>query len=260
MKIKTICKKYFFTKYFLAGCFFVFGLLQFSCGLDVYYEIESPTIVLHEPSYNSSFGERYFTFETNEVENSQLQGFAFKGTNIYYRIYDRVEDLNRDRSSLDSLANNAINNVSTVSTAAEKLIQTRTTGGFGYQKLGKSTNVTPEILIPCDADNPSNRRIRIRLTNYGPVSEFHAIIDVESDSSYVPVRCNGKSFDFGRHGSNDAMPVQGDEDYSYSESGSDIKYVAMYALGTGYDTNVSIYYSNILYLGSVSIDSTSVDN
>ena len=259
MNVKTICKKSFFTKYFFAGCFFLLTILFVSCGLDVYHEIESPTKVLHEPSYNSSYGERYSIFVTEEEKNSELEGFKFLGTDVYYRIYDSTEDLTRDVNALNSLKVST-NNSSAISAAADRLITPKSGGGYGYCKLTATQEISSGTLIPSDANSPQDRTIKIRLTNYGPVSEFHSYIDIENGPTYTPVRYNHKTFDFGRHGSNDAMPVQGDEDYSYSSSGSDVKYVAMFALGIGHDENISMYYSNILYIGSVPIDSTSPDN
>lgn len=254
MKIKTICKKYFFTKYFLAGCFFVLTFLNFSCGLDTYYEIEAPTTVLHEPSYNSAYDERYFTFMTNEAINSANQGFSFTGTNVYYRIYDDISELNRDRSNLQSMATS--NDINAINSAAFSLIQPKGSG-YGYCLLNTVEERESSTLIPSAA---LDRRIKIRLTNYGAVYEFRSYIDIEDGPTYTPLRENGKSFDFGRDGSRDAIPVQGDIDYSYSSSGTGIKYVALYALAIGHDASYSNYYSTISYIGTVSIDPSIPDN
>lgn len=257
MNVKTICKKSFFAKWFITGCFFVLTLFNSSCGLDTYYEIEAPATILHEPSYNSAYDERYFEFMTNEVVNSENQGFSFTGTNIYYRIYDDINELKNDRTRLQNLASS--NDVNAINSAAYSLIQPKG-NGYGYCLLNTVENREAATLIPSRA---SDRRIKIRLTNYGTVSEFRSYLDIEDGPTYTPLRENGKSFDFGRNGSRDGMPVQGDIDYSYSNntnSNPTIKYVALYALAVGHDAPYSNYYSNIFYIGTVSIDSSTPDN
>lgn len=241
--MKAACIKIFSAIFFLTGCFVFFN----SCGLDTFYVIESPTDIIHEPSYNSSYDECYFSFRTKE--SSQSGGFSFDGTNVYYRIYD---SLSKMQSSVSSLQNLALNSSDT---AASSLIKTAASGGYGYRPL-RSSDESSSILIE---NSGSDKQVSIRLTNYQD-GDYKAYIRIGTADAGKPLRESGYSFDFGRNGSNDRMPVSGDADYSSSSSADNDKYVAMFAFAVGHDSAYSNYYSNILYLGSVKIDSSLPDN
>ncbi len=250
------CKKF---KYIiLLLCFVCLLFFNTACGLDVFYVMESPVTNVHTPSYDSSdFAERYFSFFTNENVSTN-SGFSFKGTDIYYRIFDSSSQMQSEVNSLISLSNNE----STSNTAATKMIET-----YKFNKL-RISGYYEEPLIPYSGQN---RQIYIRLTDYQSIEDYSArILEGGENGSYVnssvtktiPVRnVNRTSFNFGRSGSNDKAPAKGDDDVDYiSGPTNNTWYVAMFAVAVGYDSTFTNYYSNILYLGSVTIDGSTVDN
>ena len=106
--------------------------------------------------------------------------------------------------------------------------------------------------------------ISLRLTNYG-TEEYSAKIVIGDKEIGIPMRFNGKSFDFGGIGENDEKPVMvsGAEEsssdvrrFSDDPDGPDLFYVVLY--GIFYMPNESfekIIYSPIHYLGEVTINS-----
>ena len=85
-------------------CVSVFTLLAclffFACGIPVYYVIEPPqadsipTYDTDEPS------RRYFGFFCPYTSSSENSEFSLAGTEIYYRIYSSLEDMNADISNI----------------------------------------------------------------------------------------------------------------------------------------------------------------
>jgi len=239
-------------------CLFLFNT---SCGLDVFYVISAPYEIVHRPSYDSTdFSDRYFSFWTNEPVSTT--GFSFQGTDVYYKIYNNVDNMTSEVNTLQSLSNSE----TTSSTSANKLIDPSTGGGYGYSKL-KVQEYYNEPLIPYTG---SNQKVYIRLTDYQNLEEYSARILIGgsdgsnlygSASKTIPVRDNRYSFNFGRSGTNDKVPLSIDSDVKYNSETSDTKwYVAMFAVSVGYDTSYVSVYSNILYLGSVTIDQAESDN
>lgn len=247
-KIYHVYKLFFF----VACCLCLFG-----CGLEEYYVVEAPFRIYQEPNYNSEFSLRYFDFVTNETENPNRGTFVFLGTAVYYKIYNRYESINSVTSALSSA-----NNSTDASYAANLLKDT-----YKYVQLGGEAGSTPLI-----AATGADRRIYIRLTNYQNDARYQAkiIVGYTGDSSVaatmVPKReGNRYSFDFGRTGSEDRTPADGDDDYSYSSSGFSSSYpntyfVDMYAVSVGRDTTYTTYYSKVLHLGTVAIDAGTEDN
>ena len=246
VNFKVVCKGIVFLIFFLTSCLIFFN----SCGLDTYYVIEAPYNTIHEPTTVSGYQDCYFSFYTNE-DNSQA-GFSFDGTDVYYRIYDSLPEMQTKVSALQNLA---ISN----SEATTSLIKPALSGGYGYRPL-KCSSIPSSTLIPRSGDDGENRRVDIRLTNYTDVATFKAYIKVDGLEIGIPLRESGTTFDFGRSGSINQKPASTDSDYSYSSSSSDYKYVAMFAFSVGHDSAYSTYYSNILYLGAVAIDSSSENN
>ncbi len=239
--------------FLLTGCFL---FLTISCGLDVVYFIDPPNYPTHKPEYNSEFAERYFEFKTNESNSSD--DFNFMGTEIYYKIYSRYDDssvstdLVSERDSLYSLS------VSDNTTTA----YTKMTETYGYQKLwcyDEESKSYKDCRVPYTEDS---KQVKIRLTDYQDV--FPSYISY-GDEKFLPVRVNKKSFDFGRNGENDAKPEKGgtDSDLSYTDFDSGYEntfYVALFAVAVGRDISYTLYYSNIVYLGCVPVNSLEEDN
>ncbi len=243
-----------------AGCLFLFIFSFISCGLDVYEVIPSPTSLIHQPDYNTedSF-EKYFNFQTNE--NFTLANYVFLGTEIYYKIYNNVSTMSSERSTLESLASST-----TSANSADRMISS-----YGYQPLLFSRKSS--VSIPSSSDN-KNRQVYIRLSNYQDDSSFSARIAiggkeiVAGKDGYlgVPLRTTEsgsiRTFDFGRDGDTNSEPLETDIDVKYSSTATETGkwYVQLFAVGVARDNSFSLNYSNVLYLGAVTIDATSVDN
>lgn len=253
--------------------FFIIPLFVLtSCGLDTYVIIDSPTTVINPPIYTTEdFTNECFEFWTNDSgASSYPSDFKYLGTQVYYKIYGSSSTLNSEVSFLQNLSNDSENSTK----APDKLLNPTSSGGYGYQPL-QATNVeNNSVLIPY-VEGKLSQKVYIRLTDYQNQDDFSARILVDGkylngfSKKSVPVRYeNDLSFNFGRDGENDKKPIpyssstgSGDLDVNASSIPSNgVWYVAMFAVGIGRDVNYSMQYSNILYLGSVAIDSNSVDN
>lgn len=257
MKKTSLHKKYWF---FFAGCLFLLNFVFISCGLDVFEVIPSPTSVIHQPDYNTEDSvEKYFNFWTKE--DFDLSNYYFLGTEIYYKIYNNVNTMSSERSTLESLASST-----TSANSADRMI-----ASYKYQPLlftGKEA-----VSIPSSG---SNKEVYIRLSNYQDSQAFSARVCIggkdvlPGDSGFlgVPLRTteggSHRTFDFGRTGDENAVPAEGDIDVNYSSTSTDEDkkkwYVQLFAVGVARDNSFSLNYSNVLYLGAVTIDSSSIDN
>lgn len=203
--------------------------------------IDSP-YVYHEPLYSSiDQSESYIEFSTVE---KQYDGMKFLGTEVYYKIYDSPSRLISEYSSINAAATseNATNH------SVDRMIVT-----YKYQPLRSSDNPVTNILIPSTG---SNRKIKIRLSNYNDV--YKAELTVAGTKMGIPVRSVVKNpaFSFKELVGTDSLPKSGDFDYSYTSTSSDITefYVCMYAVAVAQDATYTRQYSNVVYLGSISID------
>ncbi|MDE6718450.1 MAG: hypothetical protein K2J68_01140 [Treponemataceae bacterium] len=183
------------------------------------------------------------------------------GTYVYYKIYSGSSTMISNHNSIE-----AVNNSSNYSAAAERMI------GLGYREL----NTDKGILSPFAA----GEHVRIRLTNYGKETssdDYKAqIIEIDNNGTVIAIdgfprrsRGNTYSFDFGRYnkpseypGTNIRYdpPSSSDDDFSESAPNDNKYYVDMYAVAAGRDTTFRKYYSNVTYLGSITIDASSPDN
>lgn len=250
--------------YFL---FFVISSLFYltSCGLDTYIVVNSPITVINEPSYlTEDFSNKYFEFNTNDADqNNYPSDFNYLGTQVYYKIYGSFSTMLNEIELLETLAESENS-----AQAPGRMID-----GYGYQPL-QVANWDGNVLIPVNTSK-SYQQVKIRLTDYQNEPEFSARILVDgqylngSASNSIPVRYEDNlSFNFGRDASNDKIPVpynsstgKGDLDTKASSVPSDgVWYVAMFAVAQGRDVTYTMQYSNILFLGSVAIDSNTPDN
>lgn len=242
------------------GCLF---FILNSCGLDTYVVVKSPISVGKEVNYTTTdYSNMYFEFNTNEDMGTYYPSdFTFLGTEVYYKIYSNSSTLTSEVSVLQNLAGSTESSAN----AADKLINPTTNGGYGYKAL-KASNSNYSPLIPPKYTN--FQKVYIRLTNYQNIEEFSARITVDgkpiglANTKSVPIRSdNAMSFDFGRNGSKDGVPLSTDGDVKYTTSNSTGNwFVAMFAVGVGRDVTYTTQYSNILYLGSVTINSRKTDN
>ncbi len=228
---------------FLIVCLILFNS---ACGLDTYYVIDPPTLVINEPIYSSiDPSSQYFEFYTTE---NDYEGIKFLGTEVYYKIYRNSARMESEYKTIVATANNT----DTSSQAADKLIDT-----YKYKPLGAYGYYNQAVLLPSTG---MSRLVHIRLSDFAPYQAQILVGGVNinnSPSPVIPVRNlarNGdNSFNF-KNMDSSLRPNKDDEDVDYSGSGSDsIWYVAMFAVAVGQDATYSSINSNVLFLGSVTI-------
>ena len=255
---------------YVITCFFILNFFFLSsCGLDVYYVMPSPVdyqVYQHQAQYsNTDFAENYFLFNTYESDFDNEGGLQFQGTEVYYKIYSNSSTMLSQVEALQSLASND----SSSTTAINRMTTT-----YSFQPL-KALSYSENTLIPYTG---TNRSIKIRLTDYLDMDDFSSKIIIykeivpENDNENLeekiekilqPVRnvSERSTFNFGRTGVSDKVPKSEDEDVNYTSMSDGNKwYVAMFSVAVGMDILLTPYYSNILYLGSVTIDADSKDN
>jgi hypothetical protein len=253
-------RKTYILIFLLVSCLFFSG----SCGLDEYYVMDAPYVAYNIPSYSTTdYALKYFSFRTYESNMTEYtasdSSFRFLGTAVYYKIYKNYSTMASANSSISSL-----NSSTTYSSAAELMISD------GYRQLGTSGGT----ITPLIAADGTDRTIIIRLTNYQSSSDFASKIYVagsplenDSGTTVVPMRVGNRyTFDFGRTSSStyNAIPTSDDTDDdvsgSFSTNYDNIYFVDMYAVAVGRDTTYTTYYSHVLHLGAVPIDTTTEDN
>lgn len=213
------------------GCFFVIAYLCLlvSCGLDTFYYLDPPynDAAIENPTDPT---ERVFEFRT--VTNSSSYDVFF-GTSVYYRLYN---------SKLVMISNvTSINNVNDEysDAAMNKMISL----GFQPLAVGDSDVVVPasEGAVP----------VSIRLFDEG---EYSANVTVSGQNMGIPLRMPSRE-GFSFYPANDEYPVpqETDGDVYYSSSGGEDWYVAAYAVSIGRSLELTPVYSEVLYLGYLSV-------
>ncbi len=252
-KACTYLKKIRFSGFM--ACLILFNL---SCGLDTYIVMDDPVVTVQVPEYtNIQFNESYFEFWTKEREYTDLM---FKGTDVYYKIYSNYSTMLTERANLESLASDD----DTAAKAPGKLMDSVSSGGYEFKPL-KASNCNDSPIIAAKGED---QLVRIRLTDYQNIDDYASKITVDGkylNNSEVPTRplrnLEQLSFNFGRTGTQDLKPTSEDEDVKYSTESEEGKwYISMFAVAVGMDVSYTYHYSNIVYLGAVTIDANSVDN
>jgi hypothetical protein len=211
----------------------VFLLVCFSCGIEVIYSLDPPSLI--QMANPEDTANRYFWFRTNETSSNNNRP-VFKGTAVYYRLYNTLSFLNSDIGSISS-ANTEFSS-----------------GGFnrltslGYQALDATSH--PDILY---ADSGSDKAVRIRLFDELPSFPKETVPNIG-----IPLRSNNKEFNFYIDPNPDLcsdLPVSGDADtyFSTSPDAPEKWYVAAFAVSIGQDTYLAPLYSQVLYLGYITI-------
>ncbi len=233
-----------------------------SCGLDTFYLLRGPFDRINYPNidnYDPSL--MYFEFRTNENDYAiPLGDFKFLGTDVYYKIYTSDGTLKSHINSIDS-----VNTETNYGTAADYVI-TR----YRYQKLRIDKVSDDSVFVPAMNPRvpPYSQRVKIRLTDLNPRGDSQKDLNnsprvfFDGVEKGAPIRTTGNgsqklNFDFGRAKfSESEKPRLGDADFEGSESESTF-YVNMYAIAVGYDLSFKNSYSNVLHLGTVTINSES---
>lgn len=251
---KVFCKKRLFFSLIFTGYLILFNT---SCGLDTFYELNSPSAIYHQPSWEiETEAENYFSFETPSNNNTNIK---YLGTEVYYKIYKNSSTMISHVSELVTLSNKA----DSASSAASRLIES-----YKYQPLRGLGYDNKAVLIPTSAtrydDNDQdiyydkNVKVEIRLSDYQGIyfakimADDNNIYSSNKDNSsvVVPTRYLPTKPTFTITNTN--LPQNDDVDVSGSTSSSDTSlYVSMFAIAVGQDITYTRVYSNILYLGSV---------
>lgn len=255
----------FFICGLVISLFFVSASGFSGCGIDTIYVINSPHLAGNEVLYDDEDpANKTFCFRTDE-DNSSLQGIIFLGTDVYYKIYQSDSRMKNEVDYLNSLANDEEKSY----ISADKLRLSKGSGGYDYRRLKAKKGTSEHVLIPKSSSTDS-QLVKIRLTDFS--TTYPSIIDVYPDTGNLsnvhhygkPVRdIPGKVYDFnfGRTNADNRKPDVGDNDFDSEGTSVDDKYyVALFAVSVGQDSGYEQHYSNIEYLGAVTIKSDVLDN
>lgn len=217
------------------------------CGLDVIDSVlEDPFYTDNVPNIESGYENCNFKFSTVKLDNANAFGKGY----IYYKIYNNSNRKNTEVNNIESMTSDSSRKYN----AATTLINT-----YSYKELHYVSSLGGSAAT-LSLDNAS-QDVYIRLTNYA--DPFIAQITVDNGAVGIPVRYNGKSFDFGRTGENYEKPVKLTN--SSEESASDIRlldsgngntfYVVLFGVfSMPTESFEKIIYSPVHYLGEVKID------
>src|SRR5574344_1769827 len=92
------------------ACFFLYLVLLSGCGLDVYDVVLEPPYSDGHTAYYSSddYTSRYFSFSTYESSpNESSSTFKFKGTAVYYKIFNNYSTMTSYQSAVSTLNTDA---------------------------------------------------------------------------------------------------------------------------------------------------------
>ena len=225
--IKTQTKKIMvFATCILVLCLVFFNL---SCGLDIIEYYEPPYVTINPPEpENIDSNQKYILFKTNNSENTSI---SFKGTNVFYKIYNNREDARNDRDRLKSISQNDYSG-----TSAETLIT-----NYKYAMLNNSNILCPK------SESGSDYDVRIDFTDS---NRFALIIDGKEQK---PLRAV-ENYEFNFDSSYWSYDSERDFDVKYnSSSATDVWYVQFFAASIGLSSTLTEQYSNIVYLGCISL-------
>ena len=225
--IKTQTKKIMvFATCILVLCLVFFNL---SCGLDIIEYYEPPYVTINPPEpENIDSNQKYISFSTNNSENTSI---SFKGTNVFYKIYNNREDARNDRDKLKSISQNDYSG-----TSAETLIT-----NYKYAMLNNSNILCPK------SESGSDYDVRIDFTDS---NRFALIINGDEQK---PLRAV-ENYEFNFDSSYWTYDNERDFDVKYnSSSATDVWYVQFFAASIGLSSTLNEQYSNIVYLGCISL-------
>lgn len=225
--IKTQTKKIMvFATCILVLCLVFFNL---SCGLDIIEYYEPPYVTINPPEpENIDSNQKYISFSTNNSENTSI---SFKGTNVFYKIYNNREDARIDRDKLKSISQNDYSG-----TSAETLIT-----NYKYAMLNNSNILCPK------SESGSDYDVRIDFTDS---NKFALIINGDEQK---PLRAV-ENYEFNFDSSYWTYDNERDFDVKYnSSSATDVWYVQFFAASVGLSSTLTEQYSNIVYLGCISL-------
>ena len=195
-------------------------LLCSACGLETFYRMEPPRDavpqnaadgVVHLPPVSTDESRK---FEFTSVQNAS---FIASGTEIYYRIYNSITELQQDAKAI-----NAVN-------ADLKVDGFYKLQSLNYRRLRIEKNSKKqELLIE------GNHRVVLRLTDDGGFSAGLLYDGVPAAGFSLPLRSTDAPFYFDAAASEHLKnPQTGDADFKNSGSPDTFWYVNAYAVSVG---------------------------
>ena len=209
-----------------------FAFFFFSCGLDNVIYLEPPSIT-HNNYDSVDDSNKYLEFETSESKNTSVQSYI-KGFEVYYRIYERKEDRSSDYSSIYKYDED------NPSASVTYLLENKK-----YKILSLSNSSSNDR--PLIKKTSSNKKIRIRLTEYGSEDIGFYIDGVNKG---IPLRYNLQKFN------KDDISNSGEDVFpkpSSSQLEDEYWYINMYAATYGNDKSFKPLYSKLEFIGFLKI-------
>lgn len=217
-----------------SGFLFLISFFVFiSCGLDTFYYLDPP-LADAEIANPEDPAERVFTFQT--ASNSSSSDI-FKGTSVYYRLYNNFSTMTSNRSTIANI------NEEYSDAAMNRMLS------LGFQPI----SVDDIELVSTKSEGVVNIEIRLFDEN-----EYKAEVLVDGINKGEPLRMPlRKGFSF--YPVEDwkeniyPLPTEEDEDTSYSNGGGDTWYVLAYAVSVGTSLELTPVYSQVTPLGYLAV-------
>ena len=241
-------------------CFF-----NTACGLDtINVVLDDPCYPSHTPDVDFQFDESYFEFTVRKLNNAN----DFGQTTVYYKIYNDKSKALSETSSLISASEDSVRKLTSVTTMTDQ---------FGYKELHYLDSSANGKLKSFNLPNEEHK-VWIRLTNYDDTSKDYSAGIIVYDKQKVkheygiPVRRNGKTFDFGRTGENDENPSVNISDANSTDSDTkgflekqaedeeNIFYVVMFTAFQMFNDSYEPVNSPVHHLGLVKINANEEKN
>ena len=226
-----------YRKYIFCFCFLSTILLT-ACGIEKPVYLEQPRRT-YDTSHLDDLSKRYCEFNTADTANATQAAGYIKGTEIYYRIYERKNDCENDRSQINQY------NDSSPYAAAKYLEEKKK-----YYRLETNQISTRPVI----GTHSSDASIRFRLQDYGSPVIDPAQLTINGVSRGIPrrdsrIQNNSKIFN------KDNIAIGDDDVQAASSSGTEeYWYVNFYAVSYGYTAAFTPLYSKLEYLGYILIE------
>lgn len=211
------------------------GFTAFSCGIEQFVYLEKP-VKTADPSNFDDERKKYCAFITADAENTANAAEYYKGTEVYYRIYENEKDYVSDKSAINTY------NERNPSSAAQYLQDTKK-----YHCLATSDSLGHPLIRAASA----NRSVRFRLQNYDAADP--AMLTLDGRQLGVPCRSSRIPSDKRRFEPKN-ISVSDDDVQKTSSGGSDaFWWVNFYAASYGYNDAFLSLYSSLEPLGSIKL-------
>lgn len=217
-----------------SGFFILLILLLVSCGLETFYYLDPP-LADAEIANPEDPAERVFTFKTaKNIDSADI----FKGTSVYYRLYNSFSAMTSNRSTIanineeysDAAMNRMISlGFQPISVDNIELVSTKDDGSVTVQIRLFNENIYKAEVVVNDKNKGEPLRMPIRKGfSFYPVEE-------ETEDEYP-------------------VPTSDDEDTNYSSDGESTWYVLAYAVSVGTSLELTPVYSQVTPLGYLAVE------